>query len=79
MFPYIVLFQKELYYILCIILLKNEFMRRLYYYLIPNAELNRRRMLAASEACMQAHDYQLQRLVYSQHGRELMECKSSCM
>jgi hypothetical protein len=30
MFPYIVLSQKELYYILCVILLKNEFMRRLY-------------------------------------------------
>jgi hypothetical protein len=29
MFPYIVLSQKELYYILCVILLKNEFMRRL--------------------------------------------------
>jgi hypothetical protein len=33
MFPYIVLSQKELYYILCVILLKNEFMRRLYSYL----------------------------------------------
>ena len=30
MFPYIVLFRKEVYYILCIILLKNEFMRRLF-------------------------------------------------